>query len=136
MKYSVFFFFLLFILGCSTSQKVYEPINTVRWNRVVSGAGGGQGYQFYAYFFEEDLDAMVFIVNDVFLSVKTIDSGDTTIVSGYYFKSEVPDGEFPPKMQVELSPPFTKAVVNGYQGENPFSWETIKFVEIKYPPAL
>ncbi len=125
----------LLVLGCSTTKDTYAPITTVKWNRVISGAGGGQGYQFYAYFFEEDLEAMAFVVNDVFLSVNTIQSGDTTIVSGYYFKSELPEGEFPPKQQPELTAPFEKAVINGYLGETPFSWETTQFKEVKYPPA-
>lgn len=135
MKNLLFALSLVLLLGCSASKEIYEPIDIVKWNQVVSGAGGGRGYQFYAYFFEEDLDVRAFVVNDVFLQVKTIQSGDTTIVSGYYFKSEVPDGEFPPKMQPELTPPFTKAVVNGYLEETPFSWTTQKFVEVKYPPA-
>lgn len=116
------------------SKMEYQPIDFVKWHTVVSGAGGGKGYQFYAYFFKDDLEATAFIVNEVFVSVTTTRSGDTTIVSGYYFEPSEINAEYPPKQPTSLSPPFSKAVVNGYLDGIPFSWETERFVEIKLPP--
>lgn len=134
MKKFQFFLWSLLLGSCSMSKMEYEPINYVKWHKVVSGAGGGKGYQFYAYFFKEDLDPTAFIVNDVFVSVTSTRSGDTTIVSGYYFEPSGEEPEYPPKQPATLFPPFTKAIVNGYLDGIPFSWETVKFVEMKLPP--